>query len=829
MKTPVQRHNTPNRSSQPFFQKTDQNGLVQKEQENENPFFPPLGIQAKLTVGAPNDKYEQEADRTADQVVQRLASPFGVSKSIEENKISRKPISISSLQRKCSECESEGNFVQKKSNVQKQDVSEEEEETIQQKSADGSGHASSNLESRLNGSKGGGSPLSENTRSQMEGSFGADFSQVRVHTDNSAVQMNKELGAQAFTRGSDIYFNAGKYESNSKAGQHLLAHELTHVVQQKATIRRFTEREHKNIVDDAIKQSHGSNEVELVPGYKVTTGDIASMTGDHFKSRNQIIAFLNNSTKTGKESQEEVDYVRIVKIHGKKNRAEDFSKEARDNADQRYYSLATTNKSHFPYPKEGDENLPLGELAGKWMDLQDINDLPSAVTGYRRYHIEALLTAYEEGFTGKNIGKSLAIDSSGYHYLTDSFAAGHIMTPRDTLKEYWKDRVPFFNENLKGYLSNEVANELNNKIDAYLAAGGAAGGFLFGGVGGTLVGGGLGGGIGLLITEDFIYEQVLDIVSKKINEKGGIEFGDLVSGALHDYYNQYGIIADISGNNATLYGDSNLDKQPETGANETRFYATLAVQASYDELHQAHALGKKGNSMTDILSLKQDGLYIAETLIPKPTGKVFNEDGNETTAIKWKYDSSDELLADEKFGDAIQLFASEKASEFTSIIGELELEGSMKILKPLVEDSFSKRVINPLQNAPVQTIKNVINWTPDTGGGIFGHDEDDKAMDYAAKAEEEGTLDKLTLQQKATLIKNIIEGFFSVVHRDEEETVVKLFQATDSSDRAKLYQLVEGHSWNGDFKEGWLTWDDELYNSLSGSRLKKVRSLINEG
>jgi hypothetical protein len=62
----------------------------------------------------------------------------------------------------------------------------------------------------------------------MEPRFGADFSGVRVHTDSNAVQMNKELGAQAFAHGSDIYYGAGK----SPGKNELTAHELTHTVQQ---------------------------------------------------------------------------------------------------------------------------------------------------------------------------------------------------------------------------------------------------------------------------------------------------------------------------------------------------------------------------------------------------------------------------------------------------------------------------------------------------------------------------------------------------------------------------------------------------------------------
>jgi hypothetical protein len=104
--------------------------------------------------------------------------------------------------------------------------------SLQRAAANGSNDASSNLESQLSSSKGGGSPLPDEVRSFMEPRIGADFGSVRVHTDSEAVQMNRELSAQAFTHGSDIYFGAGKYNPSSSDGKRLLAHELTHVVQQ---------------------------------------------------------------------------------------------------------------------------------------------------------------------------------------------------------------------------------------------------------------------------------------------------------------------------------------------------------------------------------------------------------------------------------------------------------------------------------------------------------------------------------------------------------------------------------------------------------------------
>ena len=95
----------------------------------------------------------------------------------------------------------------------------------------------SRLDRELRQSRGGGLPLPEKTRIRMESGIGADFSNVRVHTDANAAQMNKMLGSQAFATGNNIFFGAGKYDPESLDGQRLLAHELTHTVQQNASPR----------------------------------------------------------------------------------------------------------------------------------------------------------------------------------------------------------------------------------------------------------------------------------------------------------------------------------------------------------------------------------------------------------------------------------------------------------------------------------------------------------------------------------------------------------------------------------------------------------------
>jgi hypothetical protein len=88
------------------------------------------------------------------------------------------------------------------------------------------------VEAELEHQAGKGSPLPAKTLAEMNHSFGTDFSHVRIHHDSAAAALCNELSAQAFTHGCDIYFNEGKYNPESEDGKRLLAHELTHVLQQ---------------------------------------------------------------------------------------------------------------------------------------------------------------------------------------------------------------------------------------------------------------------------------------------------------------------------------------------------------------------------------------------------------------------------------------------------------------------------------------------------------------------------------------------------------------------------------------------------------------------
>jgi hypothetical protein len=101
------------------------------------------------------------------------------------------------------------------------------------------------IESAIDQARGGGRPLDSGTQLQLESAFGADFSRVRVHTGSEAHTMNREVQAVAFTTGRDIFFSNGAYNPGTSAGRELLAHELTHVVQQNGapTLATYADRE----------------------------------------------------------------------------------------------------------------------------------------------------------------------------------------------------------------------------------------------------------------------------------------------------------------------------------------------------------------------------------------------------------------------------------------------------------------------------------------------------------------------------------------------------------------------------------------------------------
>jgi hypothetical protein len=175
------------------------------------------GLQAKLRVGAVNDPLEREADRAAERVVSGSA-PFSVSGD-----------SPDTLRRECAHCE------------------EDETQTIRRQASTTRTSRSDTplppaVEHSLKPGKTGGHSLQPALRQTLESRFGADFTKVRIHHGREASALAGRLGARAFTLGDDIYFDRGEYHPHDRPGLKLLAHELTHVIQQRGATPSWVQR-----------------------------------------------------------------------------------------------------------------------------------------------------------------------------------------------------------------------------------------------------------------------------------------------------------------------------------------------------------------------------------------------------------------------------------------------------------------------------------------------------------------------------------------------------------------------------------------------------------
>ena len=177
-------------------------------------------FQPKLRIGPPGDAYEREADRVADAVLYESDAPVSVSAA-----------SGAGVQRQC-HCQDEEEVVQRKCHCQ------DEEELVQPKANGDAPRSAPGFESRVEALRGSGRPLPADVRSFFEPRFGHDFGAVRVHTGAGASEAADAVRARAFTVGNDVVFGGSEWSPRTDAGKRLIAHELTHVVQQTPLVAR---------------------------------------------------------------------------------------------------------------------------------------------------------------------------------------------------------------------------------------------------------------------------------------------------------------------------------------------------------------------------------------------------------------------------------------------------------------------------------------------------------------------------------------------------------------------------------------------------------------
>jgi hypothetical protein len=162
-------------------------------------------------MGPPDDAYEREADSVADRVMRMPVDDVTGGRA------------VSAIQRKCEACEHE-----------------DEEKMLQPKRESSATAAADTASVGVHDVlRSPGRPLAPGTRAFFETRFGRDFSDVRVHADAASGRSARELNAAAYTVGRNIVFAHGRFSPDTDTGQRLLAHELTHVVQQSGPSRRL--------------------------------------------------------------------------------------------------------------------------------------------------------------------------------------------------------------------------------------------------------------------------------------------------------------------------------------------------------------------------------------------------------------------------------------------------------------------------------------------------------------------------------------------------------------------------------------------------------------
>jgi hypothetical protein len=223
---------------------------VAANKSRHQPFFGPVMVQPKLAVGAVDDPFEREADETADRVLRMpvdsraFFKPRGLGL---QSKIA--------IKTKCKSCDEEGKL-RKKNKTDSEGQTEAPEIIHDVVSSPGI-------------------PLDHKTRNFFEPRFGYDFSNVKVHTGNKAAFSSESINAHAYTVGNHVVFNENRFAPQTDSGKKLLAHELTHVVQQgNAKVRPLVQRDE---VEKTMSDKWPDNIIRHIQralrNHKLFTGD----------------------------------------------------------------------------------------------------------------------------------------------------------------------------------------------------------------------------------------------------------------------------------------------------------------------------------------------------------------------------------------------------------------------------------------------------------------------------------------------------------------------------------------------------------------------------
>lgn len=597
---------------------------------------------------------------------------------------------------------------------------------------------------------GSGRPLEPSAQESFSNLFGHDFSHVRIHSGIDADRSTRALGTNAYTVGRDIVFRDGHYAPSTERGRHVLGHELAHVVQQSAraaavhpgaevtpllapsleaqaesasraaargqrvdlssighvdavaagaqNVQCFGSLEHKELGD-----AGSGNESYALPGggtvaARLTHGDLTMLGGDYFDPRDgaadSLFALISRPSRNpGAEvgTQDEILYA-LYKINAADPRfapggvwaALTFSDEVKNAVDARYLRLAADNKEHFASPN--------GSLGGARSGNRS-----SAGGSYRALHEDAIVRAFAAGRSGAPIDAAMMREAAAQHFMTDHFAAGHLRTPRASIRTFWRAKYPRFWEQLK----HTIAQRIAEGIDADPRTTGPAS----------------------YATVGMLRSNIEPIVEEKTRSKPALGFDDLVSKIAHDVDNQTGlrVINDL-GQKWKAFGDENLhNPDPD---NLTADMAQNAVWLGNKDIQNAYSIGRSSTSNTSQPTNERVGEMVRAQTSPPARRGVSNYgpeqllpriDSSETSVQTWRADSIDALWNTQVRSDGQATYGDRIRAEVSN--GEIHHQlSSIAIPQPYRISHFNVPVLGtrPLPytpgrvpgivNAPVESV-----------------------------------------------------------------------------------------------------------------------------
>lgn len=239
----------------------------------------------------------------------------------------------------------------------------------------------------------------------------------------------------------------------------------------------------------------------------------------------------------------------------------------------RYLSLAAVNDDHFVAPGPSDAATGSG--------------FPSAPAAYRRLHEAALEAAWAIGRRRGDLSQAMAREAAAQHYLTDSFASGHLRTPVASIRRYWKERYPGFWVALQRRVASDTAAALR-EVSVALR----------------------------LLPPRYLHRRTLSELEARTGTYPDLSVGDLVARCFHDWDNSHGLGVEGGG---TVFGDGSIAQGITTDL------AIAAVRAGNNDIEAAYQLGASGSQLQGDALCEEvrratgagGGLFLAETKVPQ--------------------------------------------------------------------------------------------------------------------------------------------------------------------------------------------------------------------